>query len=101
MGGLDGRDGIVHLNNKDELTRGSVVMEGALGHPWEDLHHWIRSVGIVHVHEVDHFRSICHKDSAKEEVYEIDLADDIDHIEQIAKEIPEKLLLEITSRETR
>ena len=76
-------------------------MEGTLGHPWEDLHHWIRSVGIVHVHEVNHFCSIRHEDSTKEEVDEIDLTDDIDHIEQIAEEIPEKFLLEITSRETR
>ena len=76
-------------------------MECTLGQPWEDLHHGISSVGIVHVHEVDHFRSIRHEDSTKEEVDEIDLTDDIDHIEQIAEEIPEKYLLEITSRETR
>ena len=76
-------------------------MEGTLGHPWEDFHHRIRSVGIVHVHEVDHFCSIRHEDSTKEEVDEIDLTDDVDHIEQIAEEIPEKFLLEITSRETR
>ena len=73
-------------------------MEGALGHPWEDLHHRIRSVGIVHVHEVDHFRSIRHEDSAKEEVDEVDLTDHIDHIEQVAEEIPAKILLEIIFR---
>ena len=70
-------------------------MEGTLGHSWEDLHHRIRSVGIVHVHEVDHFRSVCHEDTAEEEVDEIDLTNDVEHIEQIAEEVPEKLLVEI------
>ena len=78
------------------------MMEGTLGHPWEDLHHRIRPVGIVHVHEVDHFRSICHEDATKKEVDEIDLTDDVDHVEQVAEEIPEKFLLNrITSCETR
>lgn len=70
-------------------------MEGTLGHSWEDLHHRIRPVGIVHVHEVNHFRSVCHEDTAEEEVDEIDLTDDVEHIEQIAEEIPEKLLVNI------
>ena len=76
-------------------------MEGTLGHPWEDLHHRIRPVGIVHVHEVNHFRSVRHEDTAEEEVDEVDLTNDVEHIEQIAEEIPEKyFLLKFTCRET-
>ena len=65
------------------------MVEGALGHPWEDFHHGVRPVGIVHVHEVNHFCSIGHEDTAKEEVDEVDLTDDIDNIEQVAKKVPE------------
>ena len=63
-------------------------MEGALRDSWEDLHHWVRPVGVVHVHEVDHFRAVGHEDATKEEVDEVDLADHVDDVEQVAEEIP-------------
>ena len=47
-------------------------MEGALRDPWEDLHHGVRPVRVVHVHEVDHFCAVGHKDATEEEVDEVD-----------------------------
>ena len=69
-------------------------MEGALGHPREDLHHGVRPVRVVHVHEVDHFRAVGHEDATEEEVDEVDLADHIDDVEQVAEEIPRNKLSE-------
>ena len=69
-------------------------MKGALRDPWEDLHHGVRPVRVVHVHEVDHFSAVGHKDATKEEVDEVDLTDHIDDVEQVAEEIPRNELNE-------
>ena len=69
-------------------------MESALGDSWEDLHHGVRPVRVVHVHEVDHFCAVGHKDATKEEVDEVDLTDHIDDVEQVAEEISRKILNE-------
>ena len=69
-------------------------MEGALRDSWEDLHHGVRPVRVVHVHEVDHFRAVGHEDATEEEVDEVDLTDHIDDVEQVAEEISRKILNE-------
>ena len=67
-------------------------MESALRDSWEDLHHGVRPVRVVHVHEVDHFCAVGHKDATEEEVDEVDLTDHIDDVEQVAEEISRKIL---------
>ena len=65
-------------------------MEGALGHPREDLHHRVRAVLVLHVDEVEHVRAIGHEDAAQEEIDEIHLSDDVHEVQHVAEEIPEE-----------
>ena len=65
-------------------------MEGALGHPGEDLHHRVRAVLVIHVDEVEHVRAIGHEHAAQEEIDEIHLSDDVHEVQHVAEEIPEE-----------
>ena len=72
----------------DDRARCSVLVERALGHAREHLHHGVRPVFVLQVDEVDHVGPISHEDSAQEEIDKIHLPDDIDEIEKVAEEIP-------------
>ena len=71
-------------------ARGSVLVEGALGHAGEDLHHGVRPVLVVHVDEVEHVRAVGHEHAAQEEIDEIHLTDDVHEVQHVAEEIPEE-----------
>ena len=73
----------------DDGPGGSVLVEGALGDSREHLHHGVRPVLVILVHEVDDVGAVGHEHSAKEEIDKIHLSDDIDEVEKIAEEIPE------------
>ena len=70
-------------------SRGSVLVESALGHPGENLHHGVGPVLVLHAHEVDHICPVGHEDSSQEKVDEIHLTDDIDEVEKVAEDVSE------------
>lgn len=60
----------VQLLNRSGST---VFVEGALGDPWEDRHHRVRSQLLVHVAEPHHVRSVTQKRASQKRVDEKDV----------------------------
>ena len=69
----------------------TIVVKWAFGHSWENCHHWILSVLVLHVDEVEDVGTIRHEHAAQEKVDEIHLANDIDKVEKVAEEVLESI----------
>ena len=73
-------------------------MKSTLCDPGEDLHHGVGPVLVVHVHEAENLGTIGHEDTAQELVDEEELADAVDEVERVTKEIPEEKVFITTSK---
>ena len=68
------------------ITRGTISVEGTLGHSRKDGHHWVDSVLLVHFSVTDNIITIGGEGAAKEGIDQIHLNDDIDKVENFAKD---------------
>ena len=75
--------GIVDLDG----AGASVLVEGALGDPGENLDHGIVPVLGVGLGPVEHVGAVGHEDAAEEGVEEVHLANDVDEVEDVADEV--------------
>merc|ERR1719495_1740973 len=69
-----------------DSSRWSELVEGAFCHLRKDFGHGINSLALTLFHHTPNLTPICSKFSIKEEIYKIDLSNDIDKIEELAEE---------------
>lgn len=81
--------GIVFLN----AARRSVLVKSAFCHTWKDRNHWIRSILLIVVRELNHFGSIRREGSTQESIDHYDVQDDIQKVQQFTKEVTKRITI--------
>ena len=72
-------------------ARGTVLVEGALGHLGEDDVHGVGPVLVVHLRVVEHVEAVRRELAAHEGVDDVDLPDDVYEVEDLAGEVLQRV----------